>query len=217
MLGNNQTIKIQTVQTNPATGVRQIIAIPIQQTSVASTSIATTAGGASVITVGSSSATNGTPVVVGAGTSRVTISPMKAQRPLTTMSGLGPNVKVVKLAPGSLGAGGIVRQQVVTVSGAQMLTTSSGAVTASGAQVLTPSKQHVGNYATPLLDGFGAGAVAVGGAGNGGAVAVGLGGAAANGSRKRNDIDFDAFSDAKRKKTEKGGKGLRHFSMKVMM
>merc|ERR1712141_319259 len=34
-------------------------------------------------------------------------------------------------------------------------------------------------------------------------------------SRKRSDIDFDAFSDAKRRKTEKGGKGLRHFSMKV--
>jgi len=34
-------------------------------------------------------------------------------------------------------------------------------------------------------------------------------------SRKRSDIDFDAFSDSKRRKTEKGGKGLRHFSMKV--
>ena len=34
-------------------------------------------------------------------------------------------------------------------------------------------------------------------------------------SRKRSDIDFDAFSDVKRRKTEKGGKGLRHFSMKV--
>ncbi len=34
-------------------------------------------------------------------------------------------------------------------------------------------------------------------------------------SRKRSDIDFDSFSDAKRRKTEKGGKGLRHFSMKV--
>lgn len=32
---------------------------------------------------------------------------------------------------------------------------------------------------------------------------------------KRSDIDFDSFSDAKRRKTEKGGKGLRHFSMKV--
>ena len=34
-------------------------------------------------------------------------------------------------------------------------------------------------------------------------------------SRKRSDIDFDAFSDVKRRKSEKGGKGLRHFSMKV--
>lgn len=36
-----------------------------------------------------------------------------------------------------------------------------------------------------------------------------------SGSKKRADIDFDAFSDSKRRKTEKGGKGLRHFSMKV--
>ena len=36
------------------------------------------------------------------------------------------------------------------------------------------------------------------------------------GSRvKRSDIDFDAFRDAKRRKAEKGGKGHRHFSMKV--
>merc|ERR1719293_238733 len=40
------------------------------------------------------------------------------------------------------------------------------------------------------------------------------------GSRKRSGsdaaIDFDAFSsDSKRRKTEKGGKGLRHFSTKV--
>ena len=33
--------------------------------------------------------------------------------------------------------------------------------------------------------------------------------------RKRSDIDFESFSDPKRRKTEKGGKGLRHFSMKV--
>ena len=33
--------------------------------------------------------------------------------------------------------------------------------------------------------------------------------------RKRADIDFESFSDPKRRKTEKGGKGLRHFSMKV--
>ena len=33
---------------------------------------------------------------------------------------------------------------------------------------------------------------------------------------KRSDIDFEFFSsDSKRRKTEKVGKGLRHFSMKV--
>ena len=36
------------------------------------------------------------------------------------------------------------------------------------------------------------------------------------GVKRGADIDFEAFSDAKRRKTnEKGGKGLRHFSMKV--
>jgi len=32
---------------------------------------------------------------------------------------------------------------------------------------------------------------------------------------KRSDIDFESFTDSKRRKTDKGGKGLRHFSMKV--
>ena len=32
---------------------------------------------------------------------------------------------------------------------------------------------------------------------------------------KRADLDFESFSDSKRRKTDKGGKGLRHFSMKV--
>jgi hypothetical protein len=32
---------------------------------------------------------------------------------------------------------------------------------------------------------------------------------------KRPDIEFESFSDSKRRKTDKGGKGLRHFSMKV--
>lgn len=32
---------------------------------------------------------------------------------------------------------------------------------------------------------------------------------------KRQEIDFETFSDSKRRKTDKGGKGLRHFSMKV--
>ncbi|XP_040580647.1 transcription factor Dp-1 [Lepeophtheirus salmonis] len=35
------------------------------------------------------------------------------------------------------------------------------------------------------------------------------------GTRKRTDIDFDIISDSKRRKTDKSGKGLRHFSMKV--
>ncbi|XP_018021569.1 transcription factor Dp-1 [Hyalella azteca] len=34
-------------------------------------------------------------------------------------------------------------------------------------------------------------------------------------ARKRQDFDFDYSVESKRRKTEKGGKGLRHFSMKV--
>ena len=34
-VGDNQTIKIQAIQTNPTTGVRQIVAIPIQTSSAA--------------------------------------------------------------------------------------------------------------------------------------------------------------------------------------
>jgi len=32
---------------------------------------------------------------------------------------------------------------------------------------------------------------------------------------KRADMEFESFTDSKRRKTDKGGKGLRHFSMKV--
>lgn len=78
--GTTGAIKIQAVQTNPQTGVRQIIAIPIQASS------ATTS------------------------TSKISVSPLKAKPPMQTIGGatppvvsgttasLGPNVKVVKLA-----------------------------------------------------------------------------------------------------------------------
>ncbi|XP_045602026.1 transcription factor Dp-1 isoform X2 [Procambarus clarkii] len=36
-----------------------------------------------------------------------------------------------------------------------------------------------------------------------------------SGARKRHDFDFDYGVESKRRKSEKGGKGLRHFSMKV--
>ena len=56
--------------------------------------------------------------------------------------------------------------------------------------VTTPHKTALSMPGTPLLDSSG-------------------------GNRKRSDIDFEAFSESKRRKSEKGGKGLRHFSMKV--
>jgi len=36
-----------------------------------------------------------------------------------------------------------------------------------------------------------------------------------SGSRKRQDVDHDHSTESKRRKVDKGGKGLRHFSMKV--
>merc|ERR1719414_929394 len=62
------------------------------------------------------------------------------------------------------------------------------------------------------------GEIIAGGSVIGGTPLVGGGGSGDAASRKRQGdaIDFDQFSqDAKRRKTEKGGKGLRHFSMKV--
>ncbi|TRY67912.1 hypothetical protein TCAL_11117 [Tigriopus californicus] len=116
---------------------------------------------------------------------KLTISPMKAK-----MSGLGfgPNVKVVKIASSANLSGlSLVQSTPTQVNAPTSMITSHGS-----RDNLTLN--NVLGYGTP---------------GNGGADTPG------SGSRKRNDIDFDAFSDAKRKKTEKGGKGLRHFSMKV--
>ncbi len=84
-----QTIKIQTVQTNPQTGVRQIIAIPIQTTSAAGLA-AVAGGGAAGI----------------AGSPKISVSPMKLKASLgasppvvsATTASLGQNVKVVKLS-----------------------------------------------------------------------------------------------------------------------
>lgn len=154
--GSPQTIKIQAIQTNPTTGVKQIVAIPIQTSS--------------------SSA--------GMMHSKVSVSPMK----------------VIKI-PASSAAGftGMQQAQVITTSGADggiphgvkvVKLTAAGAPKYSP-QIVTPSK--VSMLATPTT-------TVVSSEGD---------------SRKRSDIDFDAFSDVKRRKTEKGGKGLRHFSMKV--
>ena len=95
-----QSIKIQAVQTNPTTGVRQIVAIPIQSSQISGT------GGVQSIQTG-----------VGPGGSKVNVSPMKVIRlpagGTTTGTAFGQDgvphgVKVVKLPASSIAAGNIV-------------------------------------------------------------------------------------------------------------
>ena len=88
-----QSIKIQAVQTNPTTGVRQIVAIPIQSSQI------TGSGGMQSIQTG-----------IGPGGSKVNVSPMKVIRlpggmatgTAFTQDGVPHGVKVVKLPASSL-------------------------------------------------------------------------------------------------------------------
>eukprot|EP00095_Tigriopus_kingsejongensis_P004705 snap_masked-scaffold276_size226481-processed-gene-1.6 protein:Tk04705 transcript:snap_masked-scaffold276_size226481-processed-gene-1.6-mRNA-1 annotation:"transcription factor dp-1-like" len=111
---------------------------------------------------------------------KLTISPMKVK---TAGAGLGPNVKVVKIASSS------------NLSGLSLVQSTPIQATPPTTVMMTPGGTKETHVSLPLL--------------------MGGGDTPGSSSRKRADIDFDAFSDAKRKKTEKGGKGLRHFSMKV--
>ena len=125
-----QSIKIQAIQTNPTTGVRQIVAIPIQSTQVAGS------GGVQSIQTG-----------IGPGGSKVNVSPMKVIRlpgGMTTgnvigQDGLPHGVKVVKLPASSIAAatGGTVvgSGQVVSNARVNMLNIKP-AITQSLSQVL---------------------------------------------------------------------------------
>ena len=92
----SQSIKIQAVQTNPTTGVRQIVAIPIQSSQISGSS----GGGVQSIQTGA-----------GPGGSKVNVSPMKVIRlpaGMTTgtvigQEGVPHGVKVVKLPASSFG------------------------------------------------------------------------------------------------------------------
>merc|ERR1712062_908164 len=167
--GGGGPIKIQAIQTNPNTGAKQIVAIPIHSSGQ----------NTQTITVNS-------PATTTMGNSRM-VSPMKVIKiPASGLTGTGmsgvqfgdssgmpPGVKVVKLSATTSGianAKNCYSPQVVTN--------------------VTPSKA-----ATPIIQNSMS--------------------EPSSESRKRSDIDFDAFTDVKRRKTEKGGKGLRHFSMKV--
>ena len=104
-VGDNQTIKIQAIQTNPNTGVRQIVAIPIQSSGsspAAATTVVNTGARLSsgspmkVIRLPAGAITSG---ATAGGTQIVTMSPAQ----LASASGgeLPANVKVVKIPAGA--------------------------------------------------------------------------------------------------------------------
>jgi len=232
-VGENQTIKIQAIQTNPTTGVRQIVAIPIQ-TATSSTAAATsaTSSPATMVTTGGGMRTaSGSPLKVirlpagattatgAGGTQIVTMSPAQ----LAASGGeLPANVKVVKIPAGSASAAAF--QTVSAAAGTPVSVASPGFAINQGGKTIAYKQvsagQVVGSSPSKIFTVAGSGGSVVGGGTPISVVGAGGDAMAAMASRKRqapgSDIDFGEFSsDAKRRKTEKGGKGLRHFSMKV--
>ena len=110
-VGENQTIKIQAIQTNPTTGLRQIVAIPIQAqtTGAGGTATATSLTAASPVGAGVNKLNSGSPLKVirlpagattstSGGTQIVTMSPAQLA---ATGGELPANVKVVKIPAGA--------------------------------------------------------------------------------------------------------------------
>ena len=108
-----QSIKIQAVQTNPPTGARQIVAIPIQSTQLAGS------GGIQSVQAGTNP-----------GGSKVNVSPMKVIRLPGGMTqgnvighdGIPHGIKVVKLPASSIAAGGGGGQISGVSTGGQVVT-----------------------------------------------------------------------------------------------
>ena len=133
-----QSIKIQAVQTNPTTGVRQIVAIPIQSSQISGT------GGVQSIQTG-----------VGPGGSKVNVSPMKVIRlpaggtttgQVFAQDGVPHGVKVVKLPASSIATatGNIVGTGQVVQNSRPNAVNIKPATTQSYSQV--PSKPLISNY-----------------------------------------------------------------------
>jgi len=174
-IGEGQTIKIQTIQTNPQTGVKQIVAIPIQ--AAPNTSSAPT----------------------------LTVSPMKVVRTSTggeshssaSQSMTHQTTRTIKIGsprPQTSGQVSLVKhhqQQQLVLNQNTVLTphkTNTNLVLANTSQT-----SHAASFSSPSMSQE----------------------AALSRPGKRSDIEFETFSESKRRKTDKGGKGLRHFSMKV--
>jgi len=194
--GSPQTIKIQAIQTNPATGAKQIVAIPISASNVASSSTNTIQIGSSINSISGGSGSNPTTMqVLGAGGNQQTIT-------VNTTTNRASPMKVIKIPASGVHSAFQQHQNISSENssnmppGVKVVKLSAASATATNqrvaytSQVVTPSKIVTSNVASLHQDHLAE-------------------------SRKRSDIDFDAFSDVKRRKSERGGKGLRHFSMKV--
>jgi len=208
MGGQGQTIKIQTIQTNPQTGAKKIIAIPIQAATTTSSGQAArlSVSPLKVVrpnAVGVSNAqylgvTSGHSLAISSGHHGIVSSGAGLTSVVAGSS--APTRTVMIGSPRMAGGSGQVSlvkpqnfqnvQQIQSIHSVQQVQAMQ--------QVLTPHKMSDNssnnqNYISPILDHSGT----------------------TREGRKRVEIDFDSFGDTKRRKTEKGGKGLRHFSMKV--
>jgi len=192
-LAEGQTIKIQTCVTNPHTGAKQIVAIPIQAATSTSSAPNLTLSPLKqkITTIRAESSASGMHIPQVGGIQVVS----SVNQPLATRT-----IKIGSPRPAGTSSGQVSLVRTSQVGGSQ--------------QVLTPLKNNSLNSLRGLQ----------------GATYVA---ASPNHSQaishsqlqqvvqpevtgvKRSDIEFKTFSESKRRKSEKGGKGLRHFSMKV--
>jgi len=188
-----QTIKIQTIQTNPQTGAKHIVAIPIQSAPAAAT-----------------------------GSPNLSISPMKrggegASHILTQ----GRTIKIS--SPRIAGQSGQVsimkphQNSIQSVQQSQSLHTVASIHSVAGVQSLQPTLTTTANLQrVTLTPQKGQQQTVVGTALAPRFPRQNLHFESAGGTKRPAESDSPLeFNDAKRRKTEKGGKGLRHFSMKV--
>jgi len=175
--GEGQTIKI--LQTNPQTGVKQIVSIPIQAAA------------------NTSSAPN------------LTVSPMKVVRTATetpamqaqssASHSLAMHTRTIKIGSPRPQSSG---QQVSLVQSQPQ----QQQVVLSNNAVLTPHKTNSNLVLSNATHSHSSSAFSSPSTTQDTTVSR---------PGKRPDTEFETFSESKRRKTDKGGKGLRHFSTKV--
>jgi len=228
---DGKPIKISTIQTNPQTGVKKIVAIPIH-----SGPSANGMGGPNLSI--SPMKTSGSPVLTPGRTIKIN-SPRS--------SGGFSNVSLVRAVPSSVSSSGVSLQQhqhvamstagiiklpshtLIQASSAssQPILSSQATVMSRQRVTLTPQKPvlSLSNANTNYTRNSSVGSTS--------ATYTSLTGSSSNmtlasshhtraielgefiSAKRPLDIDSAEMSEAKRRKTEKGGKGLRHFSMKV--